>query len=207
MQTVKNLFLSLLFFIVFSVLGNAVGFGIGYIVTILNNEGLFISWKQLDSHLEFEKIADVTSQTVWARASDGKLYSWDSNCDRETKCNRWVETKGIPNIIYGGPEQPMIKNDSCQIRKFRFIGKLPGNLLECAQGSFLGFDSETTVYYALLDDGTIWTWRFSRSMIVDIFLTILFSFGGLVLGILVFFVFMIRRSGENKTKAIIKSNQ
>ena len=206
MQQTKSFLLSLLFFIVFSILGIAVGFGIGQIVITFNNEGLFTSWKRLDGSLKFEQIADATSQMVWAKAANEKLYSQDSNCYRNANsCNQWAETSEIPNDIHNVPEQPMIKNGSCPIHNFRFFRKPPGNLVECAQTQFLGFDSGTVVYYALLRDGTIWTWRFSGSTIVDIFLTVLFSLVGLVLSIIIFVVFMIRRR-RNKSETTTESN-
>lgn len=129
MRQVKRFSLLLLLFIVFSVLGSAVGFGVGCIVVTLNNEGLFATWKQLDGSLKFEQIVDVTSQTIWAQTSDGKIYSRGSSCYHEAQCNTWAETKEVPNLVYDGPEQPMIKSDSCQITRFRFLRKPPGNLV------------------------------------------------------------------------------
>lgn len=197
MQQVKNFLLSLLFFIGISVLGIAVGFGVGYVVVVLNNEGLFTSWKQLDGDFRFETISDVTSQIVWANTSDGKLYLWDSNCYNDTNsCDQWVETEKIPEDLHNDGERPMVKGGSCEVRGFVFF-RQPSGMVECAQGWFAGPEFGSVVYYALLDDGTIWTWHFSGSMIFDIVIPIFFAFGGLIVGIISFIFFIIRRSKKN----------
>lgn len=95
MQNAKTLFLSLLLFIGFSILGIAVGFGIGSIGVALKNEGLFTSWKQLDGSQKIEHIVNISSQTIWAQTSDNKLYSWKFYCDHTPDCNQWIEAKDI----------------------------------------------------------------------------------------------------------------
>jgi hypothetical protein len=193
----KNFFLSFLFFIVFSVLGIAVGFGIGHLVTALNNEGLFTSWKQLDSSPKFKQIEDVSSEMVWAKAEDGKLYSWKFYCSRDPSCQQWVEVKELSNDTNYAYGQLIKKSDSCQNQSFRFYTKPPGNTIDCLQVEFAGIETGTSVHFALLDDGTMWAWQFTGTMIVDIFLTIWFSIGGLILGIIIFIVFMIRQARKN----------
>lgn len=203
MERVKSILLTLLFFIVFSVLGIAVGFGVGHVVVILDNEGLFSSWKLLDGSLKFEQIIDATSQTVWAKTNDGKLYSWKFNC---LNCNRWIETQDVPTDLYDSGERSMIKDITCETDSYKFFRQPPGHLVECARGWFAGPEFGTVVYYALLEDGKIWTWQHTSSMVFDIIVPISFSFGGLILGIIAFMVFVIRRRMKNRTEAITESN-
>ena len=176
MQQAKSFFLSLLLFIVFSVLGIAVGFSAGYSIVVLDNEGLFSSWKLLNGSLKFEQIIDATSQTVWAQTKDGKFYSWNFNC---LNCNQWVETQEVPTDLYDFGERSMIKDVTCETRGHKFFRKPPGNIVECARGWFAGPEFGTVAYYALLEDGEIWTWQHSSSMIFDIVVPIFFLLVGL----------------------------
>jgi hypothetical protein len=202
MQKVKSFFLFTLVFFIFAILGIAVGFGTGYVVNILHNDGLFSSWKLLDGSLKFKQIVDVTSQTIWARTAEEKLYSWDTNCYREPKCNTWVETKDVPDDIHYGGEIPISKDRACQLLDFKFLRQPPGNVVECVRAGYSGPESGVIVYYALLSDGKILAWKFSGSVIDEIFLPVFFSFAGLILGITAFIVSMIRRRGKNKIQAI-----
>ncbi len=206
MQQLKNFFSSLLFFIGFSVLGIVVGFGVGYIVTVLNNEGLFASWKQLDSSKKFENIVDISFQTIWAQTSDEKLYSLDFYCDSDPNCNQWIEAKDMPEDTNYAYEQPVKKSDTCKIPSFQFFRELSGNPIECAQIEFYGMESQTNASFALLDDGKIWSWEYTSSRIVDIVVPIFFSLGGLTLGIIAFIVFVIRRRMKIRSQAIAESD-
>jgi|SRR5688572_4034080 len=205
MQQAKTLFLSLLFFIGFSILGIAVGFGIGNIGVALNNEGLFTSWKQLDSSQKFEQIVDISFQTIWAQTSDEKLYSWKFYCNRNSDCNRWIEAKDIPENTNFAYEQPVKKSDACRIPSFQFFREVPGNPIECAQIEFYGMENQTNASFVLLDDGKIWSWQFTSSMIVDLLVLVRFSLSGLILGITFFIIFMIRRKKKHEFQAIEES--
>ena len=123
----KNLFLLLFSFIGFSILGMAIGFGIGSVGIVLNNEGLFTSWQQLDSSQKMEHIVDISFQKIWAQTSDNKLYSLKFYCDHTPDCNRWIEAKNISENTNFAYEQPVRKNDSCSIPSFQFFTKVPGN--------------------------------------------------------------------------------
>lgn len=54
-------------------------------------------------------------------------------------------------------------------------------------------ENKTNATFALLDNGKIWLWQFSSSMIVDLIVPLRFSLGGLILGITFFIIFMVRR--------------
>ncbi len=113
MQKLKSYLLTLFFFVLFCILGIIVGIGLGYGVLILDSNGLFSSWELLNGSQQFEKIIRADTQTVWAQASDGKVYSWDTNCIREN-CNQWVEVKEIPEAIYD-PQERLVIGDLCML--------------------------------------------------------------------------------------------
>jgi hypothetical protein len=205
MQQVKNFFLSLLFFIVFSVIGIVFGFGVGYFVTNLNNEGLFTSWKQLDGSQRFKNLVDVSFQKIWAQTSDEKLYAWEFYCDHGPHCNQWIEVKDLPDDTNNAFEQPVIKSDLCKITTFQFFREVPGHSIECAQIEFYGMENKTNASFALLDDGTVWLWIFTGSMIVNLIVPAIFSFAGFVIGIMLFSFFMLRRR-NNKTQSVETGN-
>lgn len=201
MEKQSNFPVSLLLFIVFTVLGTAAGYYIGKSQAELMREGKFSSWNKLDGSLRFEEIVDATSQMVWAKTADGTLYLLDANCAREPDCNKWIQTKEIPADIheYGG--QSMERGSSCPPSNLKYFSTPPGNLIECVCAISFGMDimPGKTVYYALMDDGEIWTWKLSYSTMDDIVYTILCTCPGFIFGIVAFASFMKYRR-KNKVK-------
>jgi len=196
MTKVLNFFLSLFYFIAFCILGWFIGAGIGYGFLILDAQDTFSSWELLSGNHQFEKIVSADSQTVWAQASDGKVYSWNTNCYLEN-CNQWVEAKEIPenDFEYDTGETLEISN-SCNIGDR--VQKTPGQVIECAHFVFSGAGFGTSVYYALLDDGQIWAWEHTNSSIGFEVVPLFFGFLGTITGIIGFIIFMIRRAMKNK---------
>jgi len=186
MQKIKSFFLSLLFFIIFSILGIAVALGVGYLILILNEGGAFNSWKELNSPFVIKKIVDANSSTVWVENNDGKLFYYKDikqvYCD-SSDCNQWIETEGVTNDINSTGEQPVVKDNSCQFDNLKFLRKPHGNIVECARGWFAGPEFGTVAYYALLDDGTIWKWEHHGDNILYIFTFLCLILVGFILGI------------------------
>ncbi|GEM_PF-6400697 len=206
MQKIKKILLSVFSFTIFSSLGIITGLGIGKVVLQLENEGLFSSWKLLDSSQEFETILEATTQTIWAQSIDGYLYTWNSNCYLEISCDQWTEAKEIPQDIHDFWETPMEKSDSCPNRDYKYLGAPPGNLIECARSWLAGPEFGEIVYYALLDNGEIWTWHHSSSMIFNmIIVPLICGPFGLFIGIGAFIIFMVQRKKSNK--AMVNSSE
>jgi hypothetical protein len=196
MQKLKSFFLSLLFLIIFCAGGMVIGVGSGRVISYLSNEGFFTQWQLLDGSQKFEFGEDATSLSVWARGIDGKLYWWNFNCQTDTSCMKWVDANEIPEDIHAGLKQEMQKSGDCQ-SMHPSPQKLPGKVIECANGHS-AFESSATTYYALLDDGTIWAWRHTSSMLADISISFIFAILGFVAGIITFIVFTINRATKNK---------
>ncbi|MFZ5858584.1 MAG: hypothetical protein ACOYZ6_17285 [Chloroflexota bacterium] len=186
--------------IIFCIIGIAAGIGGGYVVAYLSNEGFFTQWQLLDSSQKFEFVEDATSLSVWARGIDGKLYGWNFNCRTDASCMKWVDVNEIPEDIHTGLEKEMQKSGDCQ-SMHPSPRRLPGKVVECANGHS-AFESSATTYYALLDDGTIWAWRHTSSMLADISISFIFAILGFVAGIIAFIVFTINRAMKNNKKPI-----
>jgi hypothetical protein len=196
MQKLKKFFLSLFFFVIFCVLGLIVGVGGGYGVLILGGQGAFSSWELLKGDHQFEKIITADNQTVWVQASDGKVYSWNTNCYREN-CNQWVEVKEIPKNDSEYSSGTTIDIGSSCGTDDR-VQNAPGKVVECAKVIESMADFGMTVYYALLDDDQIWMWKHSGSNIEFELIPLCGGFLGIVAGIIGFIVFLIRRATKGK---------
>ena len=62
-------------------------------------------------------------------------------------------------------------------------------------------ENQTNASFALLDNGKIWSWQFTSSMILDLIVPIRFALGGLILGITFFIIFTIQRKKKDKFQA------
>jgi hypothetical protein len=185
---------------IYCLLGVLIGFAVGYGISVLNNDGFFTSWHRLTSGVRFKEITDISSEALWAQATDGTLYSWEFDCFQTPDCNVWTKSKSLP------AESPAAgrlvrKSDSCLFPEFRLMRKPPSNHLACEQVQILGPEFGDTYYFVLLEDGSIWLWDFSSSLIVDIHLQLLCPSVGLVIAIIVFVLVMIRGTTEQEVRA------
>lgn len=199
MKKVLNFFLWLFLFIVFCIIGIFVGLGVGYGILILDSEGAFSSWDLLSAHQHFEKIVTADPYTVWAQATDLKIYSWNSNCNKEN-CNEWIEVRGLPEDL-DDPMNTLVIGDSCEM-DYLFEKEPQSNVIECARVIQRGPEFGGTTYYALLENGKILMWKHSgNSIILEVGLAISVFFG-FIAGILAFFYVIIRRTNNNNKQAI-----
>lgn len=200
MQKLKSFFLSILYFVVFCVLGLIVGVGIAYGFLILGGQGVFSSWELLKGDHQFEKIITADNQTVWAQASDGKVYSWNTNCYREN-CDQWIQANEVPkndSEYYSGETIDIGSSCGADDR----VRNAPGEVVECARVVVKMADFGTTVYYALLDDGQIWMWQHTGSNIEFEIAPICGGGLGIMAGIVGFIFFMARRVTKSKQSTV-----
>jgi hypothetical protein len=199
MQKLQGCFLVVLTFLGFCILGFGIGYIAGYAFTRVANVGMLTSWQTFDSQIKFKHIEEATSQMVWARATDDKLYVWDTNCYREPNCEKWVEVIEVPENIHGNGkrpgEMPVERSKDCQSEPF-LPSKLPGNVVECVRTRLAELDFGAVTYYALMEDGKIMVRHQNSSMIFDI--PAYCAIGGLVLGVISFIIFMIVRFVRRK---------
>lgn len=114
-------------------------------------------WEQIPSLQKFTEIVDANAHAVSARATDNKIYVWDFYCDvyNQKNCDKWLETDQVPDStedLAAGSRYPMLKNTDCPNLQDSYQKRPPERVSECALGEY-------DIYYALLEDGTIWFWR------------------------------------------------
>lgn len=150
--------LPLLLIIFFPCLGLYIGMEIGSFRD--ENKQKYEPWKQIESPYKFKEIVDATSDTVWVKTIDGKLYSWEMYCDHDMECEKWVETQEVPADIHEGyAAQQFEKNNFCPLSRSSLPKEPPSTVKECGVGSYMSI-VWIAQYYALLDDGTIWYWKY-----------------------------------------------
>lgn len=138
----------------------------------LHDEGFLSRWEHLPGPVRFQEIAEVTSQDLFARATDGTSYFWSLNCSKEAECGQRLQREQEPRVMPGqyqsqGPDCAQFYDD------FLFFPRLAEDVVDCRSGSYLGPGSGTVAYYALTRDGEIYTWSHVASQITDVFLILL----------------------------------
>lgn len=201
MQNVKNSYPYRLILIGFIVVGIVVGCILGYIFVVLDEAGAFskASWELLDSPLKFQHIVDATTRKVWAKTEENKFY-----CLGIPDCDQWTETEEVSLNSHEEYDHTTISKNTCKPDGIIKYPRDPqGNVIECALSTvYFGVETRSIVYYALLDDGTIWVWESSGPWYVGfgMFVQVLFPFIGLILGLQAFRVFDKHKTNRNKAK-------
>jgi hypothetical protein len=170
--------------IICAFIGLFVGIGIVY----FQGKGAFTSWQLISSPVKFTQIVDANTTTVWAQSMDDKLYSWSLHCPSQSECNKWIEIKAIPNGIH---DFDSIKNgDTCDLGGGYVPKKQLGHVTECYLARMGMYESSWTVYYALLEDGTIWYWSYTSNgfafIFIPLFSILLGIFTGVIVGVIIF---------------------
>jgi hypothetical protein len=191
-QRVKNFLVTTLLLVALAWLGLAIGKGWSH----FRQDGYGSSWKTLSSTPKFVNIVDATPTDVWARASDGKLYYHAYNCWSGSGCYQWIGTPSVPDNTHFGMRPPVDRGSTCpEANSFKYLGNPPGNIIECIRAISIGMDivPGNIVYYALMEDGTIWAWSYSASMLDGLASEGLGLCSGLMLAIIVSITFVRKR--------------
>ena len=208
MQDSKRFFVTLFIFIGFSVAGIVAGYLAGITWSSLRSEGGLLHWQELESSMKFEKITGTTFETVWAKTIDGELYSWDASCFNGPNCNQWIPVKEPPDTDFKYDNQSIKRFKGCPASNQKDLADPPGDVVECVLVK--PSDSNDTVnrlvYYALLEDGKIWTWKISYSSMDDLGYSVRWIYPGSVIGVAAFVVFILHRE-KNKVKTDTEHKQ
>ena len=156
MQTVRFLIRAFMEFITSIFLGTVIGIVLGICFNSIHETGAFIFWRSLDIPVKFAQIGDATAYEISAISNEGKRYKfniWD--CQFNKNCN-WVETR--ERHLYRDAETTTVRKDVCQHEEYTRPRYRPGNVVECIFTIQLVAEVSPLVYYAILDDGTIWYW-------------------------------------------------
>jgi len=209
-QALSNLVSLFTSMVLFAIAGSIVGLVAGIGIVYFQETGAFTSWQLLDSPTRFTRIVDTTHASIWAQSIDEKLYVWNSYCPWE-KCNAWVETKAVPDDAHSAPNEGISKGDTCRFESGDVVeGNVkpknqPGNVVECVLVRAGMYESSWTVYYALLDDGTIWYWNHTENLFNFIYIPLISILVGIILGAIAGVVgFIVRK--KNKRMSISTSS-
>ena len=132
------------------------GFVLGIGVSSIRASGVFTLWRLLDSPVKFTQIVDATAYEILAKSTEGKIYEWKNwDCQLNQTCN-WMETGKME--LYRDEETTTARKDVCQYEGFAQPRYKPGNVIECIFTMQVVAEHSPVVYYAILDEGTIWSW-------------------------------------------------
>lgn len=188
----------------FAIAGFILGIVAGIGILHYQNTGAFTKWQLLESPVKFTHIVNGNTGTVWAQSADGTLYVRNLNCPWE-KCDFWTKTGAIPDDAISPHEGVSIKN-TCSFESGDVIEgsakpeKQHGNVVECALARGGMYESSWIVYYALLDDGTIWNWKYTSDMYASLYIRFISVVAGVIFGIFAsLIVFIIRTIRRKRT--------
>lgn len=198
MQKNKSIVRNILIRIGFVIFGVSLSvlFGNGFV--LFDESGGFGGgdWKLLDSPIKFKHIADATTRKIWAVTEENKYY-----CLGFPGCDQWTETEEVSLNSHEEYDHTTISKNTCKpdvIIKYPINPK--GNVVECALTiKYIGVETRSIVYHALLDDGTIWVWVSSGPWYVGLgmFIILIAPFVGIALGLLMYTSF--QKHQENKS--------
>lgn len=163
--------------------------GIGFVY--FQETGSFTSWQLLESPAKFTKIVDANTYTVWAQSIDSRLYFWSHN--------KWVEIESMPDERHD--IEAVTKGDICDLGGNYVPKKQPGRITECYLVGMGMYESSWTVYYALLEDGTIWCWSYTSNGFDFIYMPLLFISIGIFAGVIVGVIVFIRKKRSEEATA------
>lgn len=188
MQTLRFLFLAFKDFVTSIFTGAFIGFVVGIGIISIQASDVFRSWQLLDSPVKFTQIVDATAYAILAESTEGKLYelsTWD--CLFNNSCS-WMETSETE--LYRDEQTTVVRKDVCQYEGFARPRYKPGNVVECVFTRQVVTEFNPVVYYAILDNGTIWSWpregaygnEYLRFLLVS---TLIGSVVGIIAGIII----------------------
>lgn len=171
------------------------GFLVGIGALYLGEQGFFVNWSRLPAPVKFTEIVDASTDTVWAKAEDGKLYSLSMVCSGDAQCGKWMQVEEVILDPYGFPHN-LEKGASCQIGRFKNRGP-SGKTIQCAvTGSAMG-ETSWTVYYALTEHKTLWYWRHTSDVFSLLYTPVFYSVAGAILGLFLGTVIFYRKTAQN----------
>lgn len=190
MKKIKDFDINILMLIGLMLLGFLIGIVFGVDFVQLDDAGAFGggSWKRLESPLKFKHISSATTLTIWATTEENKLYK-QRYCLSDANCNQWVESKEVFVDPLEENELETINKYTCTPRGFKYPLDPHGRVLECALATrYRSLETKNIVYYALLDDGTIWVWSSSGPLYfgLGMYMILVAPIVGSVLGLLIY---------------------
>jgi hypothetical protein len=128
-------------------------------------------WQKLTDRDAFISIEAATSQEVWGRTKNNEIYHWNSNCNRDPECNKWVRVERVPDDLHSFPEREPIRGASC--KELNEDAPVLSGVIECVETRISGAEFGSIVFYALREDGSILKWGETYSFHATVIGTIL----------------------------------
>ena len=156
MQTVKFLFLAVRDLIAAIFIGAIISLVVVTVFQSMRSSSLFTLWKQLDSPVKFIRISDATAYEVLAISNEDQRYKfniWD--CKLNKKC---IGVETHERRLYRDAQTTTVRRDVCEYEDYAGPIYKPGNVVECIFTMQVVAEYNPLVYYAILDDETIWYW-------------------------------------------------
>jgi hypothetical protein len=168
-------------FAILIVSGMILGVFAGIMANSLHSTGIVSTWELIESPFKFSNIVSADTTAVWAKSTEGTIYKWDLfECFEENDC-AWKENEEIPfrRDVFEGSFTKF--GNTCQFDEYITPRNEPGSVIQCALAYMDGNDLSQAIYYALLDDGTIWFWIHSRGSLNLKLLILSWSLTGIAL--------------------------
>jgi hypothetical protein len=145
------------------------------------SEGTFVKWRSLGKPSQgVVNIVGGNPWTVWWEGIDGQIYEGDIDKCRKLEEGCWRNAGAIDPYYYS--ELGTVCNSS-----FNSIRSLPGEISKCFTVHDLSEAGYSETNYALLQDGSIWYWKFGGSGIIGLFgFYSCFVCGGIFIGLILF---------------------
>ncbi len=194
----------LLSFSILSLLILVIGYAVGSKYMHLRDDGAFDRWEDFSAPVKAEKIVEATSQNVWIQAFDGSIYEGAVYCQQDTNCPQWQVVTSIPVGLHMQGEAPLKRNSDCGFDEYLSMRAVPGKPIDCVRARFAGPEYGSTIYFALLEDGTITTWKHGGSMIDDFWAIFYISSIIIVIWVIVLLLFELR--SRMKLELVRQSN-
>ncbi len=106
-----------------------------------------------------EHLLSATPYAVYVETNDGQVFAGDANCLSNPCWSATVDWTDSP----GWTDQYLTVSAACKFEDSEDIKEIPGQLLECASLKYVLMpDGYVTAYYVLLEDGSVWVWKYGR---------------------------------------------
>ena len=169
----------------------------------LNQDSRFNLWRPIMSSVKFKHIISATTGSIQAEAGNNKTYSHTNSTSTED-CSGWSEKTCPKNALLN--EEITIKKGTCVIEEIKYPKDPAGKVIECVRTTGdTGDGIYVITYYTLLDDGSIWTWKYD-TLSAQLYFPTVATFYGLLVGILLSSTYYFLEKRRNKTRVSMVSN-
>lgn len=150
-----------------------IGLAAGILISRAWNSGALARWQRLpDPPASPVQIVGGSISAVYIRASDGRVYSCNPS---DGPC--WVEAEQ--------PANSPTRSQACEQYPRRYsVSPAPGKVADSLQVQWCHFEAGEEVNYAVLEDGSLWSWRHRDANFLNLARAFAALAGGFLVGAL-----------------------